>query len=98
MNKYEAMIILDAGLSDNERSQLINFIQETITKNEGKVIDSNLWSERRQLAYPIKKKQEGVYYLIHFNVNPHAVARIRNTLKLNESILRFLILNLTTKA
>lgn len=93
MNKYEAMIIIKPDLSEEERKVLFNQVNDAIAKNDGKVTQANVWSERRKLFFPLKKCHEGVYYLVNFTALPRSITQIRHTYKLNENILRILITN-----
>lgn len=92
MNKYEAMFIVKPELTEDERKALVGQITEAITKNGGKVASADLWSERRKLTFPIKKKDEGVYYLVRFEIPPDGITKVKYAYKLNESILRVQIL------
>lgn len=94
MNKYEAMFILKPDLSEEEKKALFNQINDTVIKHKGNVISSNVWSERRKLYFTIKKYQEGIYYLVNFNLEPLAVKDINQAYKLNDNILRVLITKL----
>jgi len=67
MNKYEAMFIVKPGLSEEESKTVYATIKDVIAKNGGTVLFADIWSERRRLAYIIKKQQEGVYYLVKFS-------------------------------
>lgn len=91
MNKYEAMFILKPDLSEEEKKTLFNQINDTPIKNNGQVLSANIWSEKRKLYFPIKKYQEGIYYLMNFNLAPAEIAKLNQTYKLNENILRVLI-------
>ena len=91
MNKYEAMFIIKPTLSEEERKVLFNQIGEVITKNGGSVAKAAVWSERKKLYFAIKKFQEGVYYLVNFNLPAAAVVKIEQAYKINEDILRVLI-------
>ena len=91
MNKYEAMFIVKPDLTEEERKNLFAQINEVVAKNNGKVIESSVWSEKRKLFFPIKKYGEGVYYLLNFSLTPSMVKEIMHTYKLNENILRVLI-------
>ena len=91
MNKYEAIFIVKPDLSEDERKALLAQITDLMTKNNGQISSADLWSERRKLTFPIKKQQEGVYYLINFTLPGEAVAKIREAYRINESILRVLI-------
>ncbi len=91
MNKYEAMFIIKPDLSEEERKILFNQISESITKNQGTVVKAGAWSEKKKLCFPIKKSQDGDYYLMDFSIAPDAISILRPIYKLNEHILRVLI-------
>jgi small subunit ribosomal protein S6 len=91
MKKYEAMFIIKPDLSEDEKKALFTQIEDAVVKNNGKVLQANVWSERKKLYFPMKKQHEGIYYLVNFNVPPEAAVKIRQAYKLNEGILRFLI-------
>jgi len=91
MHKYEAMFIIKPTLSDEERKTLFNQIGDTIVKNGGVVSKAAIWSEKRKLYFTIKKFQEGVYYLVNFNIAPAGIVKIEQVYKINENILRVLI-------
>ncbi len=90
MNKYEAMLIVKPDLSDEDKKALFKQVDEAVTKNGGQISQSGVWSERRKLYFPIKKFQEGVYYLLAFSAPAQAIKELRNIYKLNENILRAL--------
>jgi len=90
MNKYELMVIIKADLAEEERKNLLNSINDVVTKNKGKVSQASIWSEKRKLTVPIKKHQEGVYYLVNFESDPLAIKDMIRAYKLNENVLRFL--------
>lgn len=91
MNRYEAMFIVKPELSESEQKTLFNQIHDAVAKNDGKVANGSVWSEKRKLYFPIKKHIEGVYYLMSFSLPPAAVKEITHTYTLNENILRVLI-------
>ena len=91
MNKNEAMFIVKPDLSEEERKNLFGQINDVVAKNNGKVIECSVWSERRKLIFPIKKYREGVYYLLNFSLAPLIIKEIIHTYNLNENILRVLI-------
>jgi len=91
MNKYEAMFIVKPDLSEEQRKALFNQINDAVLKNNGKVASGAIWIEKKRLFFPIKKYQEGLYYLLNFSLPPLAVKDIRYAYRLNEDILRVLI-------
>jgi small subunit ribosomal protein S6 len=87
------MFIIRPDLEE-EKNKLFNQLNDDIVKNQGKINDSKVWLEKRRLAYRIKKYDEGLYYLIHFSVTPEAISRLKQVWRINDNILRFLILRL----
>ena len=90
MKNYEGFFIIDAGLSEEQRKEALDVIQQAITKNGGTIKNSR--SEgMKVLAYPILKKTEGFYEIIDFEADPASIVILRKAYKLNESILRYVI-------
>ena len=92
INKYEAMFILQPNLNEAQGKEVFAQLGEAITKNEGQILTSGIWSEKRKLGYPIKKFREGIYYLITFKAEASVILKLRQIYKLNENILRILII------
>lgn len=91
MGKYELIMIVDAAISQDEKNTIVKESNDAITKNSGKVINSQVWLEKQRFFFRMKKRNEGTYYLINFE-SPHpAVAQIRESLRLNEKVIRSLI-------
>jgi len=86
------MLILNPDMSDADISSQISKIKDSVAKLQGKVNQLDIW-QRRQLAYPIKKFQEGVYLLGKFEMPEDIVKNISGEWQLNANILRFLILD-----
>ncbi|MBU0504145.1 MAG: 30S ribosomal protein S6 [Candidatus Omnitrophota bacterium] len=95
MNKYEAMFIIKPDLSEEDKKLVFEQIAEAITKNSGKISQAAVWSEKKKLAFSIKKFQEGTYYLVNFDLGTQALEKIRYAYKLNESIIRLLIIKIS---
>jgi small subunit ribosomal protein S6 len=93
MNKYEAMFITRPELSEDDRKALLGQIKEVAVKNGCDVAALDLWSDRRKMTFTIKKQQEGLYFLMNFNAPPQAIDKLKYAFKLNEQILRVLILS-----
>jgi len=103
MKKYEAMFIIKPDLKDEEKTSVMKNIKEQISKHQGNITQDQIWAERRKLAYDIfpigggTRFKEGMYYLVNFDSDPLAIATLKTNYKLNENILRFLILKLEDK-
>ncbi|MCM8800924.1 MAG: 30S ribosomal protein S6 [Candidatus Omnitrophica bacterium] len=92
MCKYEAMFVIKPDLSESERKNKFQHISDVIAKNNGTVLQSNIWAEKRRLAFPIKKIHEATYYLVNFSAPPEAVDSIKQAYRIDEDILRTLII------
>lgn len=90
-NNYETMFIFKPTLNEDEIKNLLETVSESITKNGGEVVDSQNFG-RRKLAYGIKKQREGSYYIVNFKGQPQSISRLEKAYRLNESILRTLII------
>lgn len=94
MNKYEAIFIIKPDMSEDEKKTLFNQIGDAVIKNQGNVSNGAVWLEKKKLYFPIKKYQEGVYYLLNFALPPLALKEISHAYNLNENILRVLFTKL----
>ena len=61
-----------------------------MAKFGGTLNTAAVWSEKKKLCFPIKKRDEGTYYLINFQMPPLAVKDLKHAYQLNENILRVL--------
>ena len=88
---YEAVFILRANLDKDAQEKLVEEIKGTIEKNKGEATQVQTWGKRK-LTFLIKKQSEGTYYLVLFKLSPDMVKKVENVFKLNDSILRVLII------
>ncbi len=91
MSLYEGMFIIEGKIADDDVQKATSQIEEQISNNNGKVIE-NKSIGRRQLAYEIKGCTEGTYVLIDFELDGLALKPMQEKLKLDQKILRALIL------
>ena len=93
MGLYEGLFIVQPDLSQEAQKTVFTQIEGPITKQGGTIETAQEWG-RRSLAYPIRKKKEGVYYLVRFQLEPKAISLLRKGYSLNEAILGSLITRL----
>jgi small subunit ribosomal protein S6 len=91
VKKYELVVILDAKAGNDAKEAITKETVEVINQAGGKVINSKVWLEKHRLTFPIKKCQDGTYYVVQFEAAGKQVQSIRGTLRLKEKILRFLV-------
>ena len=97
MNRYEMIYIIDTGLEETARKELIEKVSALITNNGGEIekVDET-WGKRR-LAYAIDYKTEGWYVLVNFKAPAELPRELERNLQINENILRYLVVKLVEK-
>ncbi len=97
MNRYEMIYIIDTGLEETARKELIEKVSGLITGNGGEIekIDET-WGKRR-LAYAIDYKTEGWYVLVNFKAPADLPRELERNLQINENVLRYLVVKLEEK-
>ncbi len=92
MNKYELVVILDAQKSSSEKETIYKGIQEAIAQSGGRVMNGQVWLEKHRMTFSLKRKTEGTYYMLNFQSERPYLTKIKELLRLNEDILRYLII------
>ena len=89
---YELVIVLDAALDDDSIKGMIEDLKRFVTERKGEILNIEEWG-RRRLAYPIRKKENGYYVIVNFCLqDPEVLRPLETNLRLNEGVLRHLIL------
>lgn len=100
MNRdYECMFILRPDLSDQEKEEIFDKISKKVEALEGKVSSSKVWAKEKNFYYFLrsrgaerKKFYKGLYWLLNFIVDKDKLAEFKETIRLEERILRNLII------
>jgi small subunit ribosomal protein S6 len=95
-NLYEMLIIFDAGKYNADAAATVETIHQVIAKHGGELAVSRPWDERR-FTYAINNQKKGMYYLLYFRGDGAVVHPIEADLKLNETILRYMLINIHPK-
>ena len=93
MNKYELGVVVRFGMEDEAFQAEMERVKTLITRFGGEIDKVDEWG-RRRMAYPIQKQQDGVYTFITFSAESSAPAEIESRLRLQENVLRYLIVRL----
>ncbi len=88
--KYELMIILKPMLTEDIRANVLNKIQDLITKSKGKIINQDIWG-KRHLAYLIEGNEEGYYIVYNFELDKSKIDDFEGHIKYMNDILRYLL-------
>lgn len=92
MKNYEGVFIISPELSPELTKGVVTQVQETISKNGGRVDGMQEWGKRR-LAYKINKRQEGYYVILNFHLDGPQSKKLDQVLRLNDQIIRYLLIN-----
>lgn len=65
MHRYETLFVTVPELSAEEATALTTALEQSITTAGGTMISCERWG-KYHLAYPIKKHEYGIYYLVRF--------------------------------
>ena len=90
MRLYEGLFILVPEASVEARKAQLESIEDLIKKNKGTVRNKAEWG-RKSVGYPLKKHRDGYYVVYDFEVDTLAVREIDRVLRLDETILKFMI-------
>jgi small subunit ribosomal protein S6 len=84
------MVVLDPNLDEAATEALVSRIHGVVTQRGGAVDGVDTWG-RKRLAYPIGRYRDGYYVLNRLQLPPTATTEIERALKLNESVIRHLL-------
>ena len=90
MRLYEVVYIFDAAMDEAAVNEKLERYHALVTGVEGEVTAMDHWGIR-QLAYPVDKKKTGYYVVAQINGEPNALPEFERALKLDEAILRYLV-------
>jgi small subunit ribosomal protein S6 len=86
---YEVMFIIDTGASDEDVTRLSDGLQQIIT-DQGGTITKHENMGRRTLAYPIDRKNEGIYVLFEVEGTGREIAELERRMRVNDQIIRYI--------
>ena len=87
MNEYEILLLLDPDVPEEKQGEVVGRVRTLIEQGGGSVERHDPWG-RRQLAYPIAKKEDGVYHLVSFTSSPETLDELSRVLKIDDDVLR----------
>lgn len=86
MKKYETLFIFDPR---EEPEGLQNFVKDLFKEQGGEILEEKEMGVKR-LAYPIKKRDRGYYYLLTSKLDPLKNEVLKRELNLKEPVLRYM--------
>lgn len=92
MKNYEAVVIFYPDVDDETREGAIERLSNVINDG-GSIEEIEEWGDRK-FAYEIQDHNHGFYYLIKFSSDADIVNEFDRIAKIQESILRHMVINL----
>src|SRR5919202_354820 len=86
---YEVVFIVDPDTSDEDLTRLTENLRGIVTDQGGSVTKSEVMG-RRQLAYKVGRKNEGVYVLFEIEGTGAEIAELERRMRVSDQVLRYL--------
>jgi small subunit ribosomal protein S6 len=91
VKNYEAVYIFDTQVPEDRINEKLERYHALLTAGDvGEVTATDHWG-RRQLSYPIRRATAGYYVVAQFRTEPQALPEFERLLKLDEELLRYLV-------
>jgi len=87
MQHYELMVIFTPVLSEEEYKTSQKKYASFVTENGGEVVHENPWG-LKSLAYPIRKKTTGLYWVMEYTAPSIFNEKLKIQLLRDESVIR----------
>ncbi len=91
--RYETIFIIVPDLKEEEYVSIRKWARNIVKNNSGLVASIEDWGKKK-LAYPIRKKQKGLYILLNYFGSEKVVSELERNMRIKEEILRFLTIKL----
>ena len=93
---YELMYIINPVLNEEQTADIVKRVGAYLKEN-GATIDQEQVIGSQRLAYPIEKKRNGYYATVNFTAPGEFIARLDRALRINDEIMRHLLLRYDAK-
>lgn len=96
MKAYELLFFVAPTIDEETRAGVMKRIETTITAEAGVVDNVDVWGKRK-LAYEINGLTDGDYTLIDFHADPNHIAELDRVLRINDVVVRHMIVRRTDR-
>ena len=86
---YEVVFIVDPETPEDDLTRLTENLRGVVTDQGGRVTKSEVMG-RRQLAYKVGRKSEGVYVLFEIEGTGAEIAELERRMRVSDQVLRYL--------
>jgi small subunit ribosomal protein S6 len=93
MRPYEVMVILDAGLEEEQIRGVLDRTTKLITEQGGTPGRVDRWGKRR-LAYEMDHRTEGFYAVVEAKAEPAVMSEVDRMLRLSDEVMRHKVIRI----
>jgi small subunit ribosomal protein S6 len=97
IQRYEIVYLISNKFAENELEPITSAVTKLITDNGGVIITEENWGKKK-LAYQIKQFFHAYYILVEFDLAKEKLAKLENYLRLNEDLIRYLVVQKRIKS
>lgn len=94
MKTYELLTMIKPNIDSDEVQNVVNKIAESVEALGGKVVDNEMIG-RKKLSYDIQNFRDAYMAVIRMEVPADKVAEFKRQLKLNDSIIRMMFMEVS---
>jgi small subunit ribosomal protein S6 len=88
---YDCFLLFDSNKYNRDPGGVAAKFQKSIEDLGGQILASRMWEERK-LAFPIDGHNKGTYWITYFSMETSKLVEFNRTCKLDENILRHLVI------
>ena len=86
---YEIVFIVDPDTPEAEATSLVENLQKIVTDQGGTIARSESMG-RRQLAYQIGRKNDGIYWLFEVEGTGSEIAELERRMRVSDAVIRYM--------
>jgi len=94
LKTYELLTMIKPNIDSDEVQNVVNKIGESVEALGGKVVDNEMMG-RKKLSYDIQNFRDAYMAVIRMEVPADKVAEFKRQLKLNDSIIRMMFMEIS---
>jgi small subunit ribosomal protein S6 len=88
LRHYETFYLLHPDLSDEERTAILEKLQQIIISGHGEIVKIDPWPLQK-LAYSVQKQTQGYYVLMEYGASAESISELTRRLRLDEGVMKF---------
>ena len=91
--EYELTIIVQSQLSEEKSREILEKYEGILLGDDGEIVVKSDWGVKK-MAFPIKKQFRGHYHFYDFLANPANLAEAERVMRIDEDVLRYMLINI----